>query len=121
MAWYDGLIGPTPGASDDERAQLARGGLLQAGLSILSANSQPGVSPGQAIAGGLLGGIQSAQQGGQDLQQQKFKQQQMQFQQSQMQDQQAQQQRRQKIQDLALKFAKPDGTFDMPGYQSALA
>lgn len=45
----------------------------------------------------------------------------MQFQQSQMQDQQAQQQRRQKIQDLALQFAKPDGTFDMPGYQSALA
>lgn len=30
-------------------------------------------------------------------------------------------QRRQQIQDLALKFAKPDGTFDMPGYQSALA
>lgn len=29
-------------------------------------------------------------------------------------------QRRQKIQDLALKFAKPDGTFDMPGYQQAL-
>lgn len=30
-------------------------------------------------------------------------------------------QRRQQIQDLALKFAKPDGTFDMPGYQSALS
>lgn len=38
-----------------------------------------------------------------------------------MQDQQAQMQRRQQIQDLALKFAKPDGTFDMPGYQQALA
>lgn len=30
-------------------------------------------------------------------------------------------QRRRQIQDLALKFAKPDGTFDMPGYQQALA
>lgn len=38
-----------------------------------------------------------------------------------MDDQQQQMQRRQQIQDLALKFAKPDGTFDMPGYQSALA
>lgn len=38
-----------------------------------------------------------------------------------MDDQQQQMQRRQKIQDLALKFAKPDGTFDMPGYQQALA
>jgi hypothetical protein len=61
MAWYDGLIGPTPGASDDERAQLARGGLLQAGLGILQANGQPGVSPMQAISGGLLGGLQAAQ------------------------------------------------------------
>lgn len=38
-----------------------------------------------------------------------------------MQDQQEQIQRRRAIQDLALKFAKPDGTFDMPGYQSALS
>lgn len=43
------------------------------------------------------------------------------FQQQQMDDQQQQTQRRQQIQALALKFAKPDGTFDMPGYQSALA
>lgn len=37
-----------------------------------------------------------------------------------MDDQQQQMQRRQKIQDLALNFAKADGTFDMPGYQQAL-
>jgi uncharacterized protein (DUF2147 family) len=43
------------------------------------------------------------------------------YQQAQMDDQQQQMQRRQQIQDLALKFAKPDGTFDMPGYQQALA
>lgn len=38
-----------------------------------------------------------------------------------MQEQQDQQARRRQIQDLALKFARPDGSFDMPGYQQALA
>jgi hypothetical protein len=72
MSFLDGLIGPTPGATDDERSALARGGLLNAGLSILAANSQPGVTPIQAISGGLLGGINSAQQGAHQLQDDKF-------------------------------------------------
>lgn len=83
-------------------------------MATLAANSQPGVTPIQALSGGLLGGIQSAQQGGRQLVQDRF-------QQAQMQDQQDQMQRRRQLQDLALKFAKPDGTFDMPGYQQALA
>lgn len=87
MAWYDGLLGSTPGATDQERKSLANSGLLNAGLSILSANSQPGVSPIQAISGGLLGGINSAQQGARQLSDDKFQQQRQQFQQSQMQDQ----------------------------------
>lgn len=121
MAWYDGLLGATPGASEDERANLARSGLLQAGLGVLSANAQPGVAPIQAIAGGLLGGINSAQQGARQLQDDKFQQQRQQFAQTQMADQQDQMARRRSIQDLARGFVKPDGTFDMPGYQQALA
>jgi len=61
MAWQDIFTGNQPGLSDSDKSSLANGGLLNAGLSILSANSQPGVSPFQAISGGLLGGIQSAQ------------------------------------------------------------
>jgi len=61
MAWQDIFAGNQPGLSDEDRTSLARGGLLQAGLSALSANSQPGVTPIQALSGGLLGGIQSAQ------------------------------------------------------------
>jgi hypothetical protein len=38
-----------------------------------------------------------------------------------MADQQDQMQRRRQIQDLALRFAKPDGAFDMQGYQQALS
>lgn len=38
-----------------------------------------------------------------------------------MQDQMATMQRRRDIQDLAKGFVKPDGSFDMPGYQQALA
>jgi hypothetical protein len=67
----------------------------------------------QALAGGLLGGVQAAQQGGRDLVKQRFEQ-------TKMEDQQQQIQRRRQIQDLALKFAKPDGTFDMSGYQQAV-
>lgn len=124
MAWYDGLLGATPGATDDERANLARGGLLQAGLGILSANAQPGVAPIQAITGGLLGGINSAQQGARQLQDDKFQQQRQQFAQAQMADQQDQMQRRRELQDGALPFVvrKPDGTteFDHQGYQTWL-
>lgn len=58
-----------------------RGGLLQAGLSALAANNSRQVSPGEALAGGLLGGLQSVQQGGQQLIQDRFKQAQMQDQQ----------------------------------------
>lgn len=117
MAWYDGLFtqGNTPSSqlSDDDKKGIANSGLLQAGLSILANNGRPGVTPNQAIAGGLLGGLNSVQQGQNDLVQQRF-------QQSQQQAQLNDQQRRQKIQDLALNYAKPDGTFDMPGYQAAL-
>lgn len=83
MAWQDIFAGNQPGLSDDDKNQLARGGLLQAGLSALSANGQQGTTPFQALSGGLLGGIQSAQQGGQQLVQDRYKQSQMQFQQSQ--------------------------------------
>lgn len=91
----------------------------------MAANSQPGVTPIQAISGGLLGGIQSAQQGARQLQDDRFQQQRMDFQQAQMQDQEAQMQRRRNIQDLALKHVKvnPDGStsFDQDGYANELA
>lgn len=61
MAWQDIFAGNQPGLSDDDKNQLARSGLLQAGLQALAANNSRQVSPGTALAGGLLGGIQSAQ------------------------------------------------------------
>jgi hypothetical protein len=83
------------------------------------------VTPIQAISGGLLGGINSAQQGARQLQDDKAQQQRMQFQQSQMADQQDQQQRRRNIQDLALKHVTqgPDGkpVFDQAGYINELS
>jgi len=121
MAWQDLFVGQQPGLSDQDRQNLARGGLLQAGLSTFAANNQPGVSPIQAIAGGLLGGIQSSQQSARQLQDDQFQQTRQQFAQAQMADQQDQMQRRRSIQDLARNFVKPDGTFDMLGYQQALA
>jgi hypothetical protein len=45
MAWQDIFVGQQPGLNDDDRTALARGGLLQAGLATLAANSQPGVTP----------------------------------------------------------------------------
>lgn len=67
MAWQDLFTGNQPGLSDDDKNQLATSGLLQAGLSGLAANRSPGTTPFQALSGGLLSGIQSAQQGGQKL------------------------------------------------------
>lgn len=32
MAWYDGIVGDQPGLSDEDKHQLARGGLLTGGL-----------------------------------------------------------------------------------------
>lgn len=79
----------------------------------------------QAISGGLLSGVQSAQQGARQLQDDKFQQQRMQFQQAQMADQQDQMQRRRSIQDLAIKHVTqgPDGkpVFDQEGYMNELA
>jgi hypothetical protein len=125
MAWYDGLFAGNAqgqgGLSDDDKKSLANSGLLQAGLQTLSANSTPGVTPGQALAGGLLGGINSVQQGSQSLIKQRGQAADQQFQQTMQADQEQQMQRRQKIQDLALQFKKPDGSFDMPGYQQALS
>lgn len=83
MAWQDIFTGNQPGLSDDDKSQLANSGLLSAGLSVLANNRSPGTTPMQALSGGLLGGIQSAQQGGQQLVQDRYKQSQMQFQQSQ--------------------------------------
>lgn len=67
MAWQDLFAGNQPGLSDDDKNQLANSGLLSAGLSVLANNRSPGTTPMQALSGGLLGGIQSAQQGGQQL------------------------------------------------------
>lgn len=39
MAWQDIFAGNQPGLSDDDKNQLARGGLLQAGLQALAANN----------------------------------------------------------------------------------
>jgi hypothetical protein len=82
------------------------------------------VTPIQAITGGLLGGLQSVQQGTRQLQDDKFQQQRQDFMQSQMADQQDQMQRRRQIQDLALHFVtqSPDGTtgFNQDGYANAL-
>ena len=61
MAWQDLFVGQQPGLNDQDRQSLARGGLLQAGLTALAANSQPGVAPIQALSGGLLSGIQASQ------------------------------------------------------------
>lgn len=61
MAWYSGLFGSNTGLSDQDQSSLANQGLLQAGLGILAANGQPGVTPFQAISGGLLGGLNSVQ------------------------------------------------------------
>lgn len=83
------------------------------------------MTPIQAISGGLLGGINSAQQGARQLQDDKAQQQRMQFQQAQMTDQQDQMQRRRQIQDLALKHVTPgpDGKpfFDQEGYINELS
>lgn len=73
------------------------------------------MTPIQAISGGLLGGINSAQQGARQLQDDKFQQQRMQFQQSQMDDQQQQIQIRRDIQDMALPFFS-NGKNDMDGF-----
>lgn len=124
MAWYDGLFSGSSGAgglSDDDKKTLANSGLLQAGLQILGNNSTPGVTPGQALSSGLLGGLNSVQQGSQSLIKQRSELANQQFQQAQQADQVDQMQRRRAIQDLAKGFVKPDGTFDMPGYQQALA
>lgn len=61
MAWQDIFTGNQPGLSDDDKKSLANSGLLQAGLQTLAANGQRGTTPFQALSGGLLGGIQSAQ------------------------------------------------------------
>lgn len=63
MAWYDGLFSSDSGLNDQDKSKLANQGLLQAGLGILAANGQRGTTPFQAIAGGLLGGLGSVQQG----------------------------------------------------------
>ena len=47
-------------------------GLLRAGLGILAANGRPGTTPFQAISGGLLGGLDSIQQGANDLQRRRY-------------------------------------------------
>jgi len=73
------------------------------------------VTPIQAISGGLLGGINSAQQGARQLQDDKAQQQRMQLQQAQMEDQQQQMQIRRDIQDMALPFFS-DGKNDMAGF-----
>jgi hypothetical protein len=73
MAWYDGLFGSDSGINDQDKAKLANQGLLQAGLGILAANGRPGTTPFQAIAGGLLGGLGSVQQGTADMQNQRYK------------------------------------------------
>jgi len=124
MPWYDSLFpgsGSAGGLSDEDKQKLANSGLLQAGLQILGNNSTPGVTPGQALSSGLLGGLNSVQQGSQSLIKQRGELANQQFQQAQQADQMDQMQRRRAIQDLALQFKKPDGTFDMPGYQQALA
>lgn len=61
MAWYSGLFGDTSGLSDQDQSNLANQGLLRAGLGILAANGQRGVTPFQAISSGLLGGADSIQ------------------------------------------------------------
>lgn len=63
MAWYDKFVPNDPDLTEQDRQQLARSGLLQAGLSILANNSAPGVTPIQAISGGILGGLNGIQQG----------------------------------------------------------
>lgn len=45
MAWQDIFVGQQPGLSDDDKSQLARGGLLQAGLQTLAASGQRGSTP----------------------------------------------------------------------------
>lgn len=80
--------------------------MLRAGLGILAANGQPGVTPFQALSSGLLGGMDSVQQGASNLQNSRYKQ-------AIMQSTMADMQRKQQMQALATKFAKPDGTFDM--------
>jgi len=80
----------------------------------LAANGQPGVTPFQAISGGLLGGIDSISQGANDLQRRRYT---GAVEQATMADM----QRRQQIQALGAKFIRPDGTFDTPGYRQALS
>lgn len=67
MSWYDQLFAgntsPGDGITADDQSNLNKQGLLNAGLNILASNQQPGVTPLQAIAGGLLAGRQTAQQG----------------------------------------------------------
>lgn len=121
MAWYDALLPPGEGGlSDADRQALVRGGLLQAGLQAYAANMTPGVTPGQALAGGLLGGLGAVNRGAEQLQDSRAKAQDQQFKQAQQQDLVQQMQRRRQIQDLARQFARPDGTFDQAGYRQAL-
>lgn len=54
--------------------------------------------------------MDSVQQGASNLQTSRYRQ-------AQMQSAMADMQRKQQMQALATKFAKPDGTFDMQGYQ----
>lgn len=72
MAWQDIFVGQQPGLSEEDRKQLAGQGLLSGALQALVANNSREVTPGAALAGGLLGGIQSAQQGGQQLVKDRF-------------------------------------------------
>jgi hypothetical protein len=120
MAWYDAIVPPQEGLSDADRKAIVNGGLLQAGLQIYAANATPGVTPGQAVAGGLLGGLGAVGRGQQQLQDSRAQAQDQQFKQMQQQDMVQQMQRRHQIQDLARQFAKPDGTFDQQGYRQAL-
>jgi len=79
-------------------------------LGILAANGQPGTTPFQALSGGILGGLDSVQQGATNLQNSRYRQ-------AVMQSTMADMQRKQQMQAIAKKYVKPDGTFDMNGYQ----
>lgn len=69
MAWYDNLLGAqqVAGLSPDQQKALNKQGILSGALYTLAHVQDNNGTPMQAIAGGLLAGRQSVQQGGEQL------------------------------------------------------
>lgn len=121
MAWNDFLFAGDNSITQEQKDSLTRKGLLQAGLAIMAANGRPGVTPGQAIASGLLSGLGAVGEGQKSLHENDLDATRLGLAKQQLQQGQQGIDRQAQMDAIAKKSMLPDGTFNQMGYANDLA